>query len=53
MGPVKVERFGDELLALVVEHPRGATTSSNVTRLGPGPRSGRPEGPGTSRGRRR
>jgi DNA helicase-2/ATP-dependent DNA helicase PcrA len=53
MGPVKVERFGDELLALVVEHPRGATTSSNVTRLGPGPRSGRPEGPETSRGRRR
>jgi superfamily II DNA helicase RecQ len=52
MGPVKVERFGDELLALVSEHPKGATTSSNVTRLGQDPRSGRPAGPGTSRGRR-
>jgi superfamily II DNA helicase RecQ len=51
MGPVKVERFGDELLALVVEHPKGAATSSNVTRLAPGA-AGR-GAPGTSRGRRR
>jgi len=54
-GPVKVERFGEELLALVAEHssssagtrsPTGRSSGGGtVTRLDRGPRSDRPKAP--------
>ncbi|MFM7069941.1 MAG: ATP-dependent DNA helicase UvrD2 [Actinomycetes bacterium] len=51
IGPVKAERFGDELLEIVAADTPGNRPTSNVRALDRGPRSADPRGRGTSRDR--